>query len=86
MKDICENLKPGSGKIWKNSITIPTVPNITGINPDLDDLSQPQIIQQSKQSQQKPVIKSLARPITPGNSSHMNTLKRHKMYKTKSML
>ena len=39
MKDICDNLKPGSGKIWKNSITIPTVPNITGINPDLGDLS-----------------------------------------------
>jgi hypothetical protein len=41
LKDVVENLKPGSGKIWKNQITIPTVPRITGLDPSLGDLSQP---------------------------------------------
>lgn len=30
-KKVSEDLKPGSGKIWKNELTKPMVPNITGL-------------------------------------------------------
>ena len=30
-KQIIEDLKPGSGKIWQNKLTRPTMPNITGL-------------------------------------------------------
>ena len=29
---ITEDLKPGSGKIWKNKLTKPNVPKITGLS------------------------------------------------------
>ena len=30
---ILEDLKPGSGKIWQNKLTVPSVPKITGLKP-----------------------------------------------------
>ena len=54
---IIEDLKPGSGKIWKNKLTKPTVPRITGLrdqSPEYDnsdlDFNNPMIIQQNKTS------------------------------------
>ena len=32
MQGIKENLQPGSGNIWKNKLTVPTVPLITGLS------------------------------------------------------
>lgn len=57
-KRIFEDLKPGSGKIWKNELTKPQPPKITGIatieNSDIEGI-EPMIINQ----QDKRVIKSL---------------------------
>ena len=48
---ILEDLKPGSGKIWQNKLTVPSVPKITGLkqeknNGDIDsNLNEPMIIE-----------------------------------------
>jgi len=31
---ILEDLKPGSGKIWQNKLTVPSIPKITGLKQD----------------------------------------------------
>jgi hypothetical protein len=75
-KRIFEDLKPGSGKIWKNELTKPHPPKITGLtltdNSDLQGI-EPMIINQ----QDRPVIKSLQRPISARLSSHQTVKKRH---------
>lgn len=50
VKQIEEDLKPGSGKIWKNQLTRPTYPKITGLvggsdeNPFGQEVYEPMII------------------------------------------
>ena len=77
LKKVVEDLKPGSGKIWKNQLTKPSVPKITGIkqpknNGDIDTIY----------SRPKQRIKSLERPITPAYSAHNIQKKRHNVYNT----
>lgn len=81
LKKVVEDLKPGSGKIWKNQLTKPSVPKITGTkqpksNGDLDTIY----------NRPKQKIKSLERPITPAYSAHNMPKKRHNVYHTQNEL
>ena len=59
-KQLVEDLKPGSGKIWKNKLTKPKTPNLTGIINSMpkerlvsdfnENAYEPMIIQQNRQS------------------------------------
>jgi hypothetical protein len=82
-----EDLKPGSGKIWQNKLTVPSVPKITGLkqqknNGDLDPhLCEPMIIEQPKnQSNEKTGIKCLNRPLSAQLQAHNSRKKRHNLY------
>jgi hypothetical protein len=87
---IIEDLKPGSGKIWKNKLTNPTVPNITGLrgksteydNSDID-FNQPMIIQQNKTCINGYAAKykrALEKPIAPKTCRSSEIRKRHQLY------
>lgn len=45
-KKVEQDLKPGSGKIWKNELTKPSVPKITGLreSEEGDEMYEPMII------------------------------------------
>lgn len=74
-KQIIEDLKPGSGKIWQNKLTRPTVPNITGLkaNRTTRDL-------RSAQGPSSSSITCLKRPITTQLASYESKKKRHNVY------
>lgn len=85
---VSSDLRPGSGKIWKNQITKPIEPRITGFstidqNEDLSNVGyQPMIIRQGSNRPSQPAIKSLKRPISPALSSHSSQTRHHAVYKT----
>lgn len=71
-EQICEDLKPGSGKIWANKLTVPKCPKLSGfmnkenVRTDLNkDINYP---------------KSLDRPINDRKSSYLDKRKRHNLY------
>ena len=94
VKQIEEDLKPGSGKIWKNQLTRPTFPRITGLvdavndNPfqeNNNEVYEPMIISRdhTNDDPKPPRIKSLKRPVGPENlSASTSRSKRHAIYKT----
>lgn len=76
LEKIKQELKPGSGKIWKNQLTKPQVPRLSHLMDECNaDLANPQIIKKSHR------IKALERPITANFASMSTNSKRHNVYR-----
>ena len=72
-------MRPGSGKIWTNTLTKPAVPKITGLYQQFD---QNESIITYKES----AIKSLQRPISAELATYKSIKKRNIIYKREKEL
>lgn len=70
-KAICQQLKPGSGKLWTNQLTLSQGPKLSGMA-DQANWYDKQIVNRR--------IESLNRPINTGNSAHFLNRQRHNLY------